>query len=103
MLKPPSQTSAYDPARRFEDNVLPPHATDVITKGWPRGPPLDPLVSGNKVRSIREAAELANVSVATLRRRIADGTGPRVVRMSTRRVGVRDSDFAAWLDQCSGD
>jgi predicted DNA-binding transcriptional regulator AlpA len=62
--------------------------------------PNDP---GNRVRSFREAAAAAGISLATLRRRIADGTGPRVVRVSVRRVGIRDRDFAAWLDQCAGD
>jgi predicted DNA-binding transcriptional regulator AlpA len=56
---------------------------------------------GHCVRSLREVAAATGISIATLRRRVADGTGPVIVRMSPRRVGVRDSDFVAWLDACA--
>jgi predicted DNA-binding transcriptional regulator AlpA len=55
----------------------------------------------NRVRSLQETAELANISLATLRRRIKDGTGPRVTSMSTRRKGVTDRDRDAWLEECA--
>jgi predicted DNA-binding transcriptional regulator AlpA len=68
----------------------------------PQGKPTGSLTAfGNCVRSLREAAAAAGISIATLRRRVADGTGPVIVRMSPRRVGVRDSDFVAWLDGCA--
>jgi len=57
--------------------------------------------SPNRVRSLRETAELVNISLATLRRRIKDGTGPRVTSMSTRRKGVTDRDRDAWLEECA--
>jgi prophage regulatory protein len=60
-------------------------------------------VVGNRVRSLSETAAAAGISLATLRRRIADGTGPRVVRLSTRRVGIRESDFGQWLDNRTQD
>jgi len=57
----------------------------------------------NRVRSIREAAEVLGISVATLRRRIADGSGPRVLRLSIRRVGILERDLDAWVDRCGQD
>jgi hypothetical protein len=55
----------------------------------------------NRVRSLQETAELANISLETLRRRIKDGTGPRVTSMSPRRKGVTDRDREAWLEACA--
>jgi predicted DNA-binding transcriptional regulator AlpA len=55
----------------------------------------------NHVLTLKEAARIASISVATLRRRIADGTGPAIVRPSIRRVGVRLSALAEWLDRAS--
>ena len=51
-----------------------------------------------RVRSMREAAALAGVSIATLYRVIASGDGPRTVRMSPRRRGITDHDLAGWLE-----
>jgi excisionase family DNA binding protein len=50
------------------------------------------------VRSIRETAALLNVSVATLRRMIAART-IRVVKLSPRRIGIRDSAREAFLQE----
>jgi predicted DNA-binding transcriptional regulator AlpA len=52
---------------------------------------------GDRVRSLAETAALLNISIATLRRMIAAGTGPRVIRLSPRRLGIRDSDREAFL------
>jgi predicted DNA-binding transcriptional regulator AlpA len=52
----------------------------------------------DRVRSLREVAQLANVSLATLRRLIKTGRGPRVVKISDRRSGVTDLDFLTWLE-----
>jgi len=57
--------------------------------------------SPNRVRSMKETAELAGISIATLYRRIADGTGPRITRMSPRRRGVTDRDRETWLEGCA--
>jgi predicted DNA-binding transcriptional regulator AlpA len=54
---------------------------------------------GDRVRSLAETAALLNISIATLRRMIAAGTGPRVIRLSPRRIGVRDSAREAFLEQ----
>jgi predicted DNA-binding transcriptional regulator AlpA len=52
----------------------------------------------DRVVSLNETARTAGISIATLRRRIADGSGPRLVRVTERRVGVRVRDLRAWLD-----
>ena len=51
-----------------------------------------------RVIRLDEAAAIAGFSEATLRRRIDSGTGPRVIRLSARRVGIRLSDLKAWLE-----
>jgi predicted DNA-binding transcriptional regulator AlpA len=55
-------------------------------------------VGVDRVRSLAETARLIGISLPTLRRLIANGTGPRTVRPSPRRIGVRDSDREAYLD-----
>jgi predicted DNA-binding transcriptional regulator AlpA len=52
-----------------------------------------------RVIDLRTVAELCDLSLATLRRRIEAGQGPRVTRVSERRVGVRVAHLKAWLDQ----
>ena len=54
---------------------------------------IDPL----RVRSLKQAAAAANISVPTLRRMIREGRGPKTIRLSERRLGVRDRDFLVWL------
>jgi predicted DNA-binding transcriptional regulator AlpA len=51
----------------------------------------------DRVRTLKETAQLVGVSMATLRRRIADGA-IKIVRLSPRRIGIRDSDRQAFLD-----
>jgi predicted DNA-binding transcriptional regulator AlpA len=57
-----------------------------------------PGSGGDRVRCLREVAELLGISLPTLRRMIVAGTGPIVTRLSPRRVGIRDSHRVAWLD-----
>jgi hypothetical protein len=52
----------------------------------------------DRVRTLKETAQLLGVSMATLRRRIADGA-IKIVRLSPRRIGVRDSAREAFLEQ----
>jgi predicted DNA-binding transcriptional regulator AlpA len=52
----------------------------------------------DRVISYPEAAKSAGISECTLRRRINAGTGPRTVRLSARRVGIRVRDFRTWLE-----
>ena len=54
--------------------------------------------SENRVMTLSEAARAAGLSLSTLRREIARGTGPKVVSLSLRRKGVRGSDYQHWLD-----
>ncbi|SEP22453.1 transcriptional regulator, AlpA family [Methylobacterium sp. UNC300MFChir4.1] len=49
------------------------------------------------VLSFRSACETANLSVSTMRRLIATGRGPRVIKLSDRRIGMRRADLEAWL------
>jgi predicted DNA-binding transcriptional regulator AlpA len=57
------------------------------------------IVDEHQVLTLDQTAKLANISPATLRRRLDDGSGPKVIRLSARRVGIRVRDFRAWLDQ----
>jgi hypothetical protein len=54
-----------------------------------------------RVRSLSETAEIAGISLATLRRAIDEGSGPILTRVSARCVGVRDDHREAWLDRCA--
>ena len=55
----------------------------------------------DRIVSLDETAQAAGISLCTLRRRISDGSGPRTVRLSERRVGVRVRVLKAWIDACS--
>jgi hypothetical protein len=57
--------------------------------------------SPNRVRSLKETAEIAGISLATLRRQMKEGKGPRITSISTRRKGVTDRDREAWLEGCA--
>ena len=52
----------------------------------------------DRVVTLIEAAQASCLSIATLRRRLAEGAGPRIVRLSERRVGIRVRDLKAWID-----
>ena len=58
------------------------------------------LMSSNNdcVNSFAECAHRAGVSLATWRRIIERGEGPKIVELSLRRRGVRESHFVEWLD-----
>lgn len=59
---------------------------------------LYPQAAAARVVSLRTAAALAGISTVTLRRLIASGNGPRVLRLSERRLGIRVSDLRDWLE-----
>jgi predicted DNA-binding transcriptional regulator AlpA len=46
----------------------------------------------------RTAAQACGISVATLRRAVAAGKGPAVIRLSERRIGYRPKDLRVWLN-----
>jgi predicted DNA-binding transcriptional regulator AlpA len=50
------------------------------------------------VRSFREWCEINGFSLATGRRILASGKGPKVIQLSPRRIGIRDSDNLAWQE-----
>jgi predicted DNA-binding transcriptional regulator AlpA len=52
----------------------------------------------DRVRTLKETAQLLGISMATLRRRIADGA-IKTVRLSQRRIGVLDSARQAFLQE----
>ena len=56
--------------------------------------------TSDHVITLDEAAALAGVSASTLKRANKRGT-IKFVRPSPRRVGVRRSELARWLDACS--
>ena len=53
------------------------------------------------VRSLDYTAQVTDMSKDTLRRLIARGLGPRLTRLSPRKIGVRDSDREKWLSERS--
>jgi predicted DNA-binding transcriptional regulator AlpA len=50
----------------------------------------------DRVLSFRQWCALNNFSEATGRRVIKAGKGPPVLQLSARRLGIRESDNAAW-------
>lgn len=46
----------------------------------------------------RAAARLLGLSLRTLERLRASGTGPRHTRLGDRRIGYRKDELLAWLD-----
>ena len=50
----------------------------------------------DRVLSFRAWCAVNAFSEATGRRIIERGEGPRVLQLSTRRIGIRESDNAAW-------
>jgi len=52
-----------------------------------------------RVLNEREASKFCGFSTSTLRRRIDGGTGPKILRLSSKRIGFRVRDLKAWLDE----
>jgi predicted DNA-binding transcriptional regulator AlpA len=50
----------------------------------------------DRILTYDQFAALCSISTATLARSIARGDGPPVVKLSPRRLGIRESDGAAW-------
>lgn len=55
--------------------------------------PTNPTV----VISFAAACEAANLSISTMRRLVRDDRGPRILKLSDRRIGIRRSDLDQWL------
>jgi hypothetical protein len=50
-----------------------------------------------RVITLQEAADRASFTLRTLQREFALGRGPATIVLSTRRRGILESDFEAWL------
>ena len=48
------------------------------------------------ILTLEQFAALNSISAQTLYRTIKRGEGPKVVRLSPRRLGIRESDGAKW-------
>ena len=59
--------------------------------------PIDQEPACERVLTLRELADLSGMSKSTLERMRREGTGPRWVRLSARRVRCRLSDYLTWL------
>ena len=55
--------------------------------------------STDEILTEREVCNWLGVSEPTLFRHRRDGTGPKFIRLSARRVGYRHSAVEAWLSQ----
>ncbi len=56
------------------------------------------IADDDRIYPLDVVAHAADVSLATLRRCIKDGSGPVVTRVSLRRIGVRGRHYCAWLN-----
>jgi predicted DNA-binding transcriptional regulator AlpA len=56
----------------------------------------DNLLHDNRVLSLKDWCSLNGFSLATGRRLFAQGDGPPVIQLSTRRIGIRVADNKAW-------
>jgi predicted DNA-binding transcriptional regulator AlpA len=61
-----------------------------------------PIPPDCTVLPLAAIAQAANISISTLRREIERGGGPKVTRISCRRIGVRLSDLRQWLEERTG-
>ena len=55
-----------------------------------------PAIDDLRVITLQEFAASQGISFATVQRMIARGEGPPVIKLSTRRVGVRIIDLKEW-------
>jgi hypothetical protein len=55
-------------------------------------------IEDDRIYSFAFCADKADVSLATFRRLVSAGTGPKVTDVSDRRRGVRGKNYRAWLD-----
>jgi len=68
----------------------------ILNRKQRRNPPPPTLLDAQVLR-LREWAELAGVSMRTARRILASGTGPRIVQLSSKRVGISVAAHKQWL------
>jgi hypothetical protein len=63
-----------------------------------QGSPHPVGLADDRVLTLSEFAEIAGISLVTLRRRIAAHDGPIVTKLSERRLGIRVRHAREWLD-----
>jgi predicted DNA-binding transcriptional regulator AlpA len=49
-----------------------------------------------RVITVQQFAEANSLSIATVKRMLSAGSGPRTIRLSAKRIGIRMSDALAW-------
>jgi predicted DNA-binding transcriptional regulator AlpA len=76
--------------------VTPLISSDRGDKSSNRGLPFE--LSNDRILPLPLMAELASISIATLRRLIDSKQGPRLTRLSARRIGIRVSHAREWLE-----
>jgi hypothetical protein len=52
-----------------------------------------------RVLTLQEIAVAEGTSVATLKRALDAGAGPKLIQLSKRRIGVRLGDYRRWQEQ----
>ena len=57
----------------------------------------DPTLNDLRVLTAASASELLTISIPVMERWRREGTGPRFIRLSARRVGYRLADLRAWM------
>jgi predicted DNA-binding transcriptional regulator AlpA len=55
-----------------------------------------PALTPDRVLTLDQWCELNSLGRNTAKRLIANGDGPAIVQLSPRRIGIRESDAAAW-------
>lgn len=55
-------------------------------------------LADDRVLTLSEFANIAGISLVTLRRRIAAHDGPIITKLSERRIGIRVRHAREWLD-----
>ena len=63
------------------------------------GPPL--TVDDLKVLSFKQWCELNGISDATGKRILKSGSGPKVIQLSAKRIGIRVGDNRVWQERCA--
>jgi predicted DNA-binding transcriptional regulator AlpA len=60
----------------------------------------DPLVGLElqRILSVKQWCALLGISLATGKRILRSGNGPKVVRISAKRIGIRLADHLRWLE-----
>jgi hypothetical protein len=55
-------------------------------------------LADQRVMTVAEFSDLNAISIATAKRLLRSGEGPRVLRLSTKRIGVRVIDNREWQE-----